>query len=168
MTARRLTGPVRLTLGPELRDAIGGAWWPYTSSMARELPGLIDALREPLGEVIDIGVNWSSLERVPDLDQLSRSGAVPLPGQETRHHRVMTVTGSTAQVHLLIVPSDTTKGLAVMILRTAAQLPILAIHQHTDAFRTAATIVQAARAQHDKVAASTRTERDAVAASAFD
>jgi Family of unknown function (DUF5994) len=167
VTTRRLAGPVRLTLGPELDDAIGGAWWPYTASMARELPGLIDALREPLGEIIDIGVNWSSLERVPDLDQLSRSGAVPLPGQETRHHRVMTITGSTAQVHLLIVPSDTTKGLAVMIMRNAAQLPILAIHQHTDAFHTAASIVRAARAQHAAVTAS-RTQHAAVAASVAD
>jgi hypothetical protein len=138
---------VRLTYSVELAEEVNGAWWPYTPSMARELPLLIEALHEPLGEVVDIAVNWSSLQRVPDLDQLSRSGAVPLPGQETRHHRVMTITGTRAKANLLIVPSDTTKSLAVMLLRRAADLPILAIHQHTSAFRTAESIVRAARAQ---------------------
>jgi Family of unknown function (DUF5994) len=110
--------------------------------------GLIDALHEPLGQVEDISVNWSSLEGVPDLDSLSRRGAIPLPSQESRHHRVMTITGDVAQAHLLIVPSDTTKGLAVMLLRCAADLPVMAAHQDTDVYRAAESIVRAARAQH--------------------
>lgn len=146
MTARP-PEPVRLTFAPEIRDDVNGAWWPYSASMARELPQLIQALGERVGEVVDISVNWSSLDRVPDLDQLSRRGAIPLPGQETRHHRVMSVTGTTAQANLLIVPSDTTKGLAVMVLRRAADLPVRPMHQDTDAYRTAETIVRAARAQ---------------------
>lgn len=154
-----MSDPIRLTLAPDLHDGIGGAWWPYTPSMARELPGLIEALREPLGEIIDIGVNWSSLQRVPDLDQLSRSGAVPLPGQETRRHRVMSVTGTLARTNLLIVPSDTTKGLAVMVLRHAARLPILEIHQQSSVFRAAESLVRAARAQHSANAMSAEGSR---------
>ena len=50
--------------------------------MARELPDLIDALREPLGQVIDIGINWSPLEGVPDLDLLNRRGVAATPGRE--------------------------------------------------------------------------------------
>ena len=73
--------------------------------MARELPALIERLHEPLGEVVDISINWTALQGVPNLDQLGRSGTVLLPGQEARPHRVMTVTGSRARAHLLIVPS---------------------------------------------------------------
>ena len=142
-----MTDPIRMTLAPEVGDTICGAWWPYTASMARELPGLIERLHEPLGQVADIDINWSSLHGVPNFDALGRRGAVPLPGQETRRHRVMTLTGTVARTHLLIVPSDTTKGLAVMVLRCAADLPVLTMHQNTDAFRTAEAIVRAARAQ---------------------
>ena len=137
-----------MTLAAEFGDNISGAWWPYTASMARELPDLIERLHEPLGQVVDIDINWSALQGVPNLDALGRKGAVPLPGQEVRRHRVMTLTGTTARTHLLIVPPDTTKGLAVMVLRCAADLPVLAIHQDTDAFRTAEEIVRVARAQH--------------------
>jgi hypothetical protein len=144
---QRLTDPIRMTLTPKIGDNISGAWWPYTAAMARELPGLIERLHEPLGQVIGIDINWSSLQGVPNLDALARN-AVPLPGQEARRHRVMTVTGTVARAHLLIVPSETTKGLAVMVLRCAADLPVLATHQDTNAFRTAESIVRAARAQH--------------------
>ncbi|MEO3761014.1 DUF5994 family protein [Mycobacterium sp. B14F4] len=143
-----MTDPIRLTLAPQIDDNIGGAWWPYTASMARELPALIERLHEPLGEIVDISINWTALQGVPNLDQFGRSGTVLLPGQEARPHRVMTVTGSRAHAHLLIVPSDTTKGLAVLVLRCAADLPVLATHQHTDTFRAAESIVRTARAQH--------------------
>ena len=71
---RRLSSPVRFTLATELGDGLDGAWWPHTASIARELPDLIEALREPLGQVVDIGLNWSPLEGVPDLDLLNRRG----------------------------------------------------------------------------------------------
>lgn len=142
-----MTVPIRLTLAPAFGGEIFGAWWPYTTSIARELPALIDALCEPLGKVIDISVNWSALEGVPDLDELSRRAAVPLPHQQPRHHRVMTVTGGLARASLLIVPSDTTKGLAVMVLRCAADLPVQQAHQRTSVYRAAESIVSAARNQ---------------------
>ncbi len=147
LSGLRSGSPIRLTLAFELGDDLDGAWWPYTPSVARELPELIDALRRPLGRVIDIGVNWSSLEGVPDLDSLHLRGNAVIPGRDTRHQRVMTITGSLARTNLLIVPSRTTRALAVMLLRRAADLPILPIHLDTEAFRTADAIVRAARAQ---------------------
>lgn len=57
-----MASPIRLTLASELGDELDEAWWPHTASVARELPDLIDALRRPQREVIDIGVNWSSLQ----------------------------------------------------------------------------------------------------------
>jgi hypothetical protein len=143
---RRLASPVRLTLACKLGGAIDGAWWPYTASEARELPELIDALRDLVGEVIDIGVNWSPLDGVPDLDSLTRIAAIP-GHQAVRHQRVMTVTGSRAQVKLLVIPLRTSRALAVMVLRQAAALPILPMHLGTAACRAAEDIVRAARAE---------------------
>jgi hypothetical protein len=121
--------------------------------MARELPDLTDALREPLGQVIDIGVNWSPLQGVPDLDLLNRRGVAATPGRETRQLRVMTITGAHARANLLVIPCRTSTALAVMLLRQAADLPILYAHQNTAAFQTACAIVSAARAQDAPIAA---------------
>jgi Family of unknown function (DUF5994) len=142
-----LSSPVRFTLASELGDGLDGAWWPHTASIARELPDLIDALRDPLGQILDIGLNWSPLEGVPDLDLLNRRGVAATPGRETRRFRIMTVTGSEARADLLVVPSRTSTALAIMLLRQAADLPVMYAHQHTPAFETAGAIVAAARGQ---------------------
>jgi hypothetical protein len=147
LDGRRSSSPVRITLSSHLGDGLDGAWWPRTASIARELPELIDALQRPLGRVIDISVNWSPLEGVPDLDSLYRLGNRVIPGRETRHQHVMTITGSRARANLLVVPWRTSTALAVMVLRHAAALPILSVHQDTPAFQTADAIVRAARAE---------------------
>jgi hypothetical protein len=157
LTGRRLSSPVRFTLASELGNGLDGAWWPHTASIARELPDLIDALREPLGQVLDIGLNWSPLEGVPDLDLLNRRGVAATPGRETRRFRVMTLTGSQARANLLVVPCRTSTALAVMLLRLAADLPVMYAHQHTSAFETAGVIVTAARAQDAPIAAPAET-----------
>lgn len=144
---RRLSSPCRLTLAAELGSGVNGAWWPYTASIARELPELIDTLCKPLGQVVDIGVNWSPFEGVPDLDLIHRRGVAATPGQETRRLRVMAITGTRGRANLMVVPWHTTTALAVMVLRRAAGLPILSAHQDTRAFQTADAIVRAARTQ---------------------
>lgn len=144
---RRVSSPTRLTLAAVLGDALDGAWWPHTTSVARELTELTEALREPLGQVVDIGVNWSALDGVLDLDSLTRRGVDALPGGKARHQRVMTVTGSRARANLLVVPCRTTTALAVMVMRLAADLRILPGHVDTPAYRAACDIVRAARAE---------------------
>jgi Family of unknown function (DUF5994) len=145
---RRLASPTRLTLASVLgHDDLDGAWWPHTTSIARELPELINALDDRLGQIIDIGVNWSAFDGALDLDSLTRHGVDLIPGSKVRHQRVMTVTGSDARANLLVVPSRTTTALAVMVLRQAADLPILSSHLGTPAYRAADHIVRAARAE---------------------
>jgi Family of unknown function (DUF5994) len=151
--AQRLSSPVRFSLASNLGNCLDGAWWPHTVSIARELSDLTDTLRDPLGPVIDIGVNWSPLQGVPDLDLLNRRGVAATPGRETRHLRVITITGSRARANLLVVPCRTSTGLAVMLLRQAADLPVLYAHQHTSAYEAAGAIVRAARAQREPLAA---------------
>jgi glutamate racemase len=71
-----------------------------------------------------------------------------MQGGESRHLRVMTITGNRAKAQLLVVPCETSMALAVMVLRQAADLPVMYAHQHTTAFHTARAIVRTARAQH--------------------
>jgi hypothetical protein len=143
----KLSNPVRFTLGSSPASGLDGAWWPYSTSIARELAGLTKVLREPLDEVIDIGVNWTPLQGVLDLDLFHRRGVATMPGLAPTHLRVITLTGKRAQANLLVVPCRTSIGLAVMLLREAAQLPIMYAHQHTPAHEAACEIVRAARAQ---------------------
>jgi hypothetical protein len=142
VNGRRVDGPLRLTLASELGDALDGAWWPHTASVARELPELIDAVEPALGQIVDIDVNWSSLAGMPNLDSLNWRGNAAVLGAETRHQRVMTLTGSRARARILVVPPRTSTALAVMLLRRAARLPIVTSHQHTEAFRIADVFVR--------------------------
>lgn len=142
---RRLSSPCRLTLAAKLGSGVDGAWWPYTASIARELPDLIDTLCRPLGQVVDIGVNWSPFEGVRDLDLLNRRGVAATQGRETRRLRVIVLTGTRTRAHLMVVPWHTSTALAVLVLRQAAGLPILSAHQHTRAFQTADAVVRAVR-----------------------
>src|ERR1700722_6938344 len=136
--ARRSASPVRLTLAPRLGNKIDGAWWPRTGLISRELPELISVLAVRLGQVIDINVNWSSLQRQPDLNWAWWQGIRP---------HIMTVSGRDAGAKLLIVPHPTSTALAVMILRRAAGLPIDAAHRECHAYQTAECIVRAARGE---------------------
>ena len=154
LNRRQLSGRTRLTLVSELGGALDGAWWPYTSSVAKELPELIEALERPLGQIVDIGVNWSPLEGVPDLDSLNYRGNAAVRSRNTRPQRVMTVTGSRACARLLVIPCQTSTALAVMLLRRAAGLAVFSVHRDTDAFRAAEDIVLAARAEHPMFARS--------------
>ncbi|WP_286137577.1 DUF5994 family protein [Mycobacterium sp. IS-3022] len=142
---RRSTRPVRLTLAASPCDGLDGAWWPRTSSMALELPELIEALRDSLGPVVDIQVNWSSANAVPDLDMLTRRGVAAIPGWKNRPQRVMSLTGERGRANLLVVPSATTSALAMMVLRHAAGLPVDSRHSDSAQSLAACDIVQAAR-----------------------
>ena len=116
-------GPIRLTLVSELGGALDGGWWPYTVVDRKGTSRADRGAGTPLGQIVDIGVNWSPLEGVPDLDSLHYRGNAAVRGRNTRPQRVMTVTGSRACARLLVVPCRTSTALAVMLLRRAAGCP---------------------------------------------
>jgi hypothetical protein len=130
--------PLRLTLASRLGNKIDGAWWPRTGLISRELTELVSALDVRLGQVIDINVNWSALQRQHDLNWDYWQGIRP---------HVMTVDGRDARAKLLIVPHRTGTALAVMVLRRAAGLPVFAAHLDSRAFQTADCIVRVARGE---------------------
>lgn len=129
---------LRLTLAPRLGNKIDGAWWPRTSLISRELPDLVSALDVRLGQVVDINVNWSSLQRQPDLNWGWWQGI---------HPQIMTIVGRDAHAKLLIVPHRTGTALAVMVLRRAAGLPVYPIHHDSRAFKIAECIVRVAQGE---------------------
>jgi Family of unknown function (DUF5994) len=135
---RRPASPVRLTLASRLGNRIDGAWWPRTGLISRELTELVSVLDVPLGKVIDINVNWSSLQRQPDLNWGWWQGIRP---------HIITVGGRDARAKLLIVPHRTGAALAVMVLRQAAGLPVSAAHRDSRAFQTAECIIRMARGE---------------------
>ncbi|MDX1891471.1 DUF5994 family protein [Mycolicibacterium sp. 050158] len=133
---RRTASPVRLTLSAQLGRRVDGAWWPRSNRLAGELSELVGVLHGRLGEVVDISVNWSMSENLPDLN--SRHW-------QNKHQHLMAITGRNASANLLVVPSLTPGALASLLLRIAAGLPVSAEHQATPLYRTAVEIVDAAR-----------------------
>ncbi|MDT5256889.1 MAG: hypothetical protein QOD10_1969 [Mycobacterium sp.] len=104
-----------------------------------ELPNLVAALTPLLGGITSINVNWPPLQRPPDFNW---------PGWQGKRQHVITVDGSDASVNLLIIPYATCSGLALMVLRRAAHLPIDPADRLKPAFLTAGSILQAAQQQH--------------------
>ncbi|MHA7653917.1 DUF5994 family protein [Mycobacterium sp. ML4] len=135
---RRPAIPVRLTLAARLGDKIDGAWWPRTGLISRELSELVAVLDVRLGQVIDIDINWSSLQRQPDMNW---------DWWQSINPHIMSVGGRDARAKLLIVPHRTHTALAVMVLRQAAGLPVQAVHRGSRAFETAERIVRVARGE---------------------
>ena len=137
---------MRLCVANELGHDIDGAWWPRADRLTNELPNLVLALTPLLGEIASINVNWAPLQRPPDFNW---------PGWQGKRQHVMTFDGADARVNLLIIPYATCSGLALMVLRRAADLPIEAADRGKPAFLTAGSILHAAQQQ----CASAKTDR---------
>ena len=138
---RRQANPIRLSVARELGSEIDGAWWPRADRITNELPEVVAVLTPLLGAVTCINVNWSSLQRPPDLNW---------PGWEGKRQHVMTVSGASACANLLIVSYATHAALALMVLRRAANLPIERVDQDKPAFMLAGSILRAAQQQRER------------------
>jgi uncharacterized protein DUF5994 len=146
---RRLARPVRLALAKTLGGDIDGAWWPHTASVARELPELIEVLHRPLGEIVDICINWSAMEGPLDLDTIA-SGGRTLIGAQHRRPRLMVVEGRDGCAKLLVVPHMTSQALGAVVMRCAAALPALHADRGTQLFETADGVVRVAQVESAK------------------
>ena len=142
--ARRLARPVRLALAQRLGGDIDGAWWPHTGLVAGELPELIEVLHRPLGEIVDICINWSATEAAVDLSSVV-TGARWQPTDRRRCHRLMAVSGRTACAKLLVIPHLTSRELGAMVMRCAAARSIAPSERNTAEYETAELVLQAAR-----------------------
>ncbi|MEO3761670.1 DUF5994 family protein [Mycobacterium sp. B14F4] len=144
---RRLARPVRLVLAHELGTSLDGAWWPHTGSVPGELPGLIEALHKPLGEIVDLRVNWAATEGVLDFDSILNGVASRKVAAPRRRHRLMMVVGRSASAKLLVVPHMTTPALGIMVMRCASGRSMLGKDQNGQWSEAANKVVGEARAQ---------------------
>lgn len=144
--ARRSACPVRIALATSLGSDIDGAWWPRAGSVAAELPELVEALHRPLGEIVDIQVNWSTMERAPDLSSMTPY-AMSIPGWRHGRQRLMMISGCRARAKLLVVPHLTSSALGLMVLRRAAAMRISDVQQVSMVFKTADCVVRTAEAE---------------------
>jgi hypothetical protein len=135
---RGRTNPIRVSVARELGRVIDGAWWPRADRITNELPDLVGVLTPVLGDITSINVNWQPLQRPPDFNW---------PGWEHKQQHVMTINGGDACVNLLIIPYATYSGLALMVMRCAANLPVVPADREKPAFLTAGSILRAAQQQ---------------------
>ncbi|AEV71590.1 hypothetical protein MycrhN_0962 [Mycolicibacterium rhodesiae NBB3] len=138
--------PVRLVLARELGADIDGAWWPHTGSVASELPELIGVLHAPLGEIVDICINWSPTDGPVDLDSIvTGTRKIDRPGP--RRPRLMVVKGRGTCAKLLVVPYMTSPNLGSMVMRSAAGLPAAHTDRDSQQWETACNVVSVAKAE---------------------
>jgi hypothetical protein len=138
IVGRRQANPIRLSVAHDLGRNIDGAWWPRADRISNELAELVAVLTPMVGDVTSINVNWSPLQRPPDLNWR---------GWEHKRQHVITVNGTHACANLLIISYATNSALALMVLRCAADLPIEAADRDKPAFLTAGSILRAAQQQ---------------------
>jgi hypothetical protein len=143
---RRSARPVRLALSSDLSADIGGAWWPYTASVAGELPNLVEVLHPSFGEILQMCVSWTSLQGAPELVTRTYGGADALHGKRTQH-RLMRVVGRSAEAMLLVVPHMTSHALGTMVMRRASARPTQFTDQNANVVQAADTVLRAAEAQ---------------------
>jgi hypothetical protein len=143
---RRCARPVRLSLAMELGADIDGAWWPYTASLAQELPQLIEALHAPLGEIVDIGINWSVTDGPLELYEVAAIARSMRHARRGRQ-RVMVVCGRRASARLLVVPHMTSQELGAMVMRCAAARRISDSERDTALFEIASCVMRAAQSE---------------------
>jgi hypothetical protein len=134
----RHVNSVRVSVAQELGRDIDGAWWPRADRITNELPDLVAVLTPLLGDISSISVNWSPLQRPPDCNW---------QGWQGKRQHIMTLNGAQARANLLIVSYATHSGLALMVLRCAADLPIQDTLREKPAFQTAGAILRAAQEQ---------------------
>jgi Family of unknown function (DUF5994) len=138
IVGRWQANPIRLSVAVELGHEIDGAWWPHADRITKELPNLVAVLTPLLGDINSINVNWSPLQRPPDLNWR---------GWENKRQHVMTLSGTDSSANLLIISYATHSALAIMLMRCAANLPIDVADRDKRAFLTAGSILRAAQQQ---------------------
>ncbi|MDY6997115.1 MAG: DUF5994 family protein [Actinomycetota bacterium] len=148
--SRRASRPARVALAADLGSGIDGAWWPYSASVAAELPELVSALQRRLGEVVGIQINWSAAESQLDLETLAAGVRAMHEGERDLRPRLMLVNGQSACARMLVVPSMTSQTLGLMMLRTAARLPTAGADRDTRLFDLACAVMNLAEAECSK------------------
>lgn len=157
---RRLARPVRLSLSKKFGGDIDGAWWPHTGSVAQELPQLIECLHKPLGEIVDICINWPVAEGPLDLETIVSRGRY-VESEKFKRPRLMVVEGRGGCAKLLVVPHMTSPTLGSLMMRCAAAIPVRDTDRDRPQYKTAELVLQTAKQESAQWTATMRAEKKA-------
>ena len=150
----RTARPVRLALAARLGGDIDGSWWPYSNSVAQELPGLIGCLHDTLGEIIDVCINWPVTEGPLELETMVIGTRRPTP--KSRRLRLMFIEGQKGSAKLLVIPHMTSAELGTLVMRYAAGRPVLEYEPEDRMVQTAELILRTAQVESANWAARMR------------
>lgn len=131
----------RLRMKPEAPGSgfVDGAWWPHTSDLSAELPDLLAALSDRLGQIDRVLYNVDDWSQTPS--KLATGGRrIHLDGYRRQPVNTVEVIGfDRGRIVLLAVPATTYPAEARSALMTAAQpndrstaVNILLAAQHAD------------------------------------
>ena len=116
------TGDLRLSMKPvgSTTGFVDGAWWPYSTELATEIPALLEAITGRLGSIERVSYNiagWASASRRVDAGGIR----VRLDGFRTRPPDTIDVSGvNDHRVTLLVIPPTTDQAAARDIMRRAS------------------------------------------------
>ena len=116
------TGDLRLDMKPvgSTTGFVDGAWWPYSTELATEIPALLAAITGRLGSIERVSYNlagWASASRRVDAGGIR----VRLDGFRTRPPDTIDVSGvNDHRVTLLVIPPTTDQSTARDIMRRAS------------------------------------------------
>jgi len=116
------TGDLRLDMKPvgSTTGFVDGAWWPYSTELATEIPALLAAITGRLGSIERVSYNlagWASASRRVDAGGIR----VRLDGFRTRPPDTIDVSGvNDHRVTLLVIPPTTDQAAARDIMRRAS------------------------------------------------
>jgi hypothetical protein len=115
-------GGPRLSLAPVRgRGSVDGGWWPRTSRLVDELPGLVAALSAADEAITRVSVNGDAWTDIPS--RLAQPGGPTLRVSWFRTldpHVVALGGGYRPWIYLLVIPPDAAAGPASEVLRSAA------------------------------------------------
>ncbi|GEB12593.1 DUF5994 family protein [Pimelobacter simplex] len=117
--------PLRIRIDGIASDSpLDGAWWPQSSDLQAECADLIDHLPEQHGRVARLlfsRPDWEAGQLTWPRAINAARGRVKIgsfPGDDT--HLMTLVLNSRARLHLLVIPSETKRGVALTLMSQAA------------------------------------------------
>jgi hypothetical protein len=120
-TTSSTSGDLRLEVKPvgNTTGFVDGAWWPYSTDLAAEIPALLEAITGRLGSIERVSYNlgdWASANRRVDAGGIR----VRLDGFRTRPTNTIDVSGvNDHRVTLLVIPPTTDESAARDIMQRA-------------------------------------------------
>lgn len=118
-----MNATVRLTVAdrPARRDALHGAWWPYSRDLDRELAPMLNQLAARFGKVIGVLLNRAEWPETPISWQPNLNAKVRISWYAVQEPGTAVVLfGGRTQLVLRVVPPETAEAEAVSSMANAA------------------------------------------------